>query len=169
MNQIFPFSQFLKLFPDEDLCLEEIKRLRFPKGITCVKCQKITRHYKLKNRKSYTCKICRSQTYPLAETMLAKTTTPLQLWFYAMFLLIQTRKNISIKQLQLELGVTYKTAWRLFNCIRELMLQNNGDLLKGPIDFDEKYMREHGIGQIRKWTFFNRFEITLTEKKEKTD
>ena len=51
-------------------------------------------------------------------TIFEKSTTSLQLWFYAMFLMASTRCGISAKQLERELGVTYKTAWRMFNKIR---------------------------------------------------
>jgi len=76
------------------------------------------------------------------------------MWFYCMFLLTQTRADISAKQLQRELGVTYKTAWRMYTQMKALMAQNNGDLL---FEADEK---------IRKWTFFNRIEISVVEKQE---
>ena len=42
----------------------------------------------------------------------------LHLWFYAMYLMTSTRSGISAKQLERELGVTYKTAWRIFPPIR---------------------------------------------------
>jgi transposase-like protein len=62
------------------------------------------------------------------------------LWFYAVFLVAQTRCGISAKQLERELGVTYKTAWRMFNKIRS-MLQDDGDEpLSGTVEMDETYV-----------------------------
>jgi transposase len=62
------------------------------------------------------------------------------LWFYAVFLMAQTRCGISAKQLERELGVTYKTAWRMFNKIRS-MLQDDGDKpLSGTVEMDETYV-----------------------------
>lgn len=52
--------------------------------------------------------------FPTAGTIFHKSPTPLRLWFYAMYLMAQTRCGISAKQIQRELGVTYKTAWRMF-------------------------------------------------------
>ena len=156
MDREFHFSQFTHRFPEDESCLEEIKMLRFPNGIYCSRCRKITKHYKLQARTAYSCKMCRKQVYPLAGTIFEKTATPLRLWFYAMFLMTQTRADMSRKTLQRELGVTYKTAWRMYKQIRVLMAQNNGDLLASTVE----------INTVLKWTFFNKFELTFTEKKE---
>ncbi len=154
----FSFSEFIKIFPTDDLCLEEIKRLRFPNGVYCDFCKRITIHYKIKNRNAYTCKFCRKQIYPLVNTIFEKTTTPLRLWFYAIYLMTYTRADISIRDLQRELGVTYKTAWRMFSSLKKLMEQNNGDLLTAPVE-----------NNLLKWTFFNRLELKVVEKKETTE
>lgn len=72
----------------------------------------------------------------------------------------QTRDDLSTKQLQDELGVTYKTAWRMRKSIRLLMEQNDGELLKETIIMEHKKYREH------KWVFFNKFEIKVVQKQE---
>lgn len=88
--------------------------------------------------------------YPLSGTIFEKSTTPLRLWFYALFLMTQTEGKISAKQLQRQLGVTYKTAWR----IRTLLAKNNEDILAG-MNEQEK---------VHKWFFFNKFEFKVAEK-----
>jgi hypothetical protein len=58
-----------------------------------------------------------------------------------------TRCGISAKQLERELGVTYKTAWRMAKLIRgELMVQDD-DPLSGEVEVDETY-----VGGRRKGT-----------------
>ena len=52
------------------------------------------------------------------------SSTPLRSWFYAMFLMASTRCGISAKQLERELGVTYKTAWRIFKQIRSMLAED---------------------------------------------
>ena len=55
-----------------------------------------------------------------------------------MYLMASTRCGISAKQLERELGVTYKTAWRMFNRIRnELMSDEEGEALFGDVEIDE--------------------------------
>jgi transposase-like protein len=73
----------------------------------------------------------------LAGTIFEKTTTPLKLWFYAMYQMGSTRCGISAKQIQRETGVTYKTAWRMFKQIRTLMSEDL--ILTGPVEMDETY------------------------------
>lgn len=160
MDSSFDFSHFLTLFPNDDSCLEEIKKLKFPYGIFCDTCKIATKHYRLHNRPAYSCVYCRHQVYPLAETIFEKSSTPLRLWFFAIFLMLYTRGTLSRKQLQRELGVTYKTAWRIYNSLYELMEQNNGNLLKGTLDI------KHGEYKERKWIFFNKLEIKVVQKQE---
>jgi len=154
MDQGFSLSLFASRFPNDNACLEEIRKWRFSGGIYCKTCKKTTRHYRLANRPVYTCKKCRRQTSPLANTLFGKTTTPLRIWFYALFIMTHARANISVKSLQRELGVTYKTAWRMYDKILFLMEQNNGDLLSDA--------------QVRKWVFFNKIELKVVQKKQET-
>ncbi len=148
----FTLPQFLKRFPTDDSCLEELKVLQYPDGVLCSVCKKVTNYYKLKNRMAYSCEFCRTQMYPLAGTIFEKTSTSLRLWFYAMYLMTQTRAGISAKQLERELGVTYKTAWRMFKQIRMLMAQSNGGLLSGIVEIDETYIGGKGKNRARNWT-----------------
>lgn len=160
MDNEFTLSQFLLEFPTDESCLEEIKRIKFPKGIYCIICKKTTRHYKVTKRLSYSCKLCRNHISPLSGTLFEKSSTPLRLWFLTLFLMTQTRDGLSSKQLQRELEVTYKTAWRMKKNIRQLMEQNDGDLLKETVFMEQKAYREH------KWVFFNKFEIKVVQKQE---
>ena len=55
-----------------------------------------------------------------------------------MYLMTSTRCGISAKQLERELGVHYKTAWRMFNKIRnELMTDDDAEPLRGEVEVDE--------------------------------
>jgi hypothetical protein len=63
----------------------------------------------------------------------------LQLWFWAIYLLSNSKCGISAKQLGREIGVTYKTAWRMLREIRTLLGDDNQ--LSGDVEVDETFMR----------------------------
>lgn len=134
----FTIAQFNEIFPDDDACLAFVKNMIYPDGMVCRKCGD-TKHYKLANRKAYSCNACGTHVYVLAGTIFEKSSTPLKYWFYAMYLMASTRTGISAKQLERELGVTYKTAWRMFTQIRKL-LANETESLFGEIEVDETYV-----------------------------
>src|SRR5207248_1344532 len=92
-------------------------------------------------RQSWTCTYCGHHIHPTAGTIFHKSSTSLHLWFYAMFMMVSTRCGISAKQLERELGVTYKTAWRMFHLIRnELMVQDNDEPFGGEVELDETFV-----------------------------
>lgn len=121
-------------FPSEDECLNEVLKLR---GISCCEGVELKRVF---GRKSFYCSRCRKQYYPLKGTIFEKSTTPLNYWFYAMFLLTSTRSGTSACQLQRQIGVTYKTAWRMFRQIRRLMVDKERTRLSGIVEVDEAYV-----------------------------
>src|SRR5438552_2094722 len=133
----FTVWDFNRLFPDDDACLDFILSGIYPDGVTCRKCQKVTKHHRLSTRKAYSCQVCGTHVYPLAGTIFAKSETPLKSWFYAMYLMASTRCGISAKQLERELGVTYKTAWRMFDQVRKLLDESTTARLRGVVEIDE--------------------------------
>jgi transposase len=141
----FTVHQFNAMFPTEEACLDFIRDSLYPDGITCRKCGGVTKHHRLERRKAYSCQECGTHVYPLAGTIFAKSSTPLKSWMYAMYLMSSTRCGISAKQLERELGVTYKTAWRMFNQLRKLLAEGD-EVLFGTVEFDETR-----IGGIERW------------------
>ena len=150
MNKTFSLGSFLKKYRNDEACLEHIKQIKYPQGIYCDKCETITKFTKVTDRPVYQCS-CGFQVSPLADTIFEKTTTPLQYWFYAMFIMTATRSGISAKQLQRELGVTYKTAWRMMKQIRILMANVDKSLLNGVVEIDETYIGGKGSNRAYTW------------------
>ena len=150
MKEKFSLRQFKRKYGNHEQCLEAIKQLRFPDPLECFKCKKHSVFYAVKGRTSYACKYCGFQIYPLAETIFEKTSTPLDLWFFAMYLMTQTHSGTSAKQLERMLGVTYKTAWRMFKQIRMLMAQSP-TLLDGTVEIDETFIGGRGKNRAYKW------------------
>jgi transposase len=130
------YSRFLELFPSSNSCLDYLKDRFYPDGSECPKCGKQTKFHRIKSRAAYSCQYCRHQVYPTSGTIFHKSTTSLQLWFWAIYLMSSTRCGISAKQLEREIGVTYKTAHRMFKQIRTLLAQDDTPL-SGEVEMDE--------------------------------
>ncbi len=117
----YTITEFNKEFPDNEACVEEIFKRRFGDMKKCPNCKKETNFYRVRTRKSYVCQFCGYQLHPLAGTIFHKSPTPLKLWFYTIFLFSTSKNGVSAKELQRQIGVTYKTAWRMALQIRKLM------------------------------------------------
>lgn len=131
------YSRFLELFPDSEACLEYLKGKFFADGTTCPKCERTSKFHRIKGRSAYSCQYCGHHVYPTAGTIMHKSTLSLQLWFFAIYLMSSTRRGISAKQLEYEIGVTYKTAHRMFKQIRTLLSDEAEEPLSGDMEADE--------------------------------
>lgn len=138
MPRKYTIRQFEAQFPDDKACLAYLFKARWPQGVTCAHCQRVSKHFPRSTQRAYSCMNCGTLVFPTAGTIFHKSPTPLRLWFYAMFIMASTRCGVSAKQLERELGVTYKTAWRMFKQIRMLMEEDAHDL-SGPVEMDESY------------------------------
>jgi transposase len=136
----YTLDQFKAEFPNDDACLETIKEQRYPGSVTfCSECGQERKLYRITGRPAYSCEVGH-HFYPLAGTIFEKSTTPLHIWFYAMYQMGSTRCGISAKQIQRETGVTYKTAWRIFRQIRSLLSEPDMQLEGSLVEMDETYM-----------------------------
>lgn len=132
MAKSWTISQFMKTFPDDDACLAHLFETRFGKEPVCPKCGQVDTFHKLKKLPAYTCN-CGHHIHPMAGTPFERSRTPLKTWFYVMFLFCATRNGLSAKEIQRQIGVTYKTAWRMGHEIRKYMGFVDGDFpIGGP-------------------------------------
>jgi transposase len=145
----YTVMDFARDFPDDAACLDWLWRYLYSrdgKTAMCPKCDRTRTFHRVASRPSYSCDSCGHHIHPTAGTIFHKSSTSLQHWFHAIFLMASTRCGISAKQLERELGVTYKTAWRMFHLIRNLLLDDD-EPLTGEVEADETY-----VGGKRKGT-----------------
>src|SRR4051812_32592281 len=139
----FSLMEFMREFPDDAACLEYLWRTRYSEDgqhADCPKCEqrrKFKRYATAQRRQSWTCTGCGHHVHPTAGTIFHKSSTSLHLWFYAAYLMASTRCGISAKQLERELGVAYRTAWRMMNRIRNELMADDGEQLFGDVEVDE--------------------------------
>lgn len=143
ISNVQPFSvrEFFARFPNDDACLAHIMSVRYGMRHTCRKCGVVNATFhRLANRHAYTCAHCGDHVYPCAGTVFQDSRTPLTVWFYAIYLFVTTRDGVSGKELQRQLGVTYKTAYRMGMQIRKLMGSVDEFVaLKGHVEIDEHF------------------------------
>ena len=136
----YSLMEFMRTYPDDEACLDFLWRERFaPDGhhAECPKCERERKFHRDKGRPSYSCDSCGWHLHPTAGTIFHKSSTSLHLWFFAMYVMTSTRCGVSAKQLERELGVTYKTAWRMFNKIRTQLMADDSGMLSGDVEIDE--------------------------------
>lgn len=139
-------KEFFKQYPDDAACLKHLFDVRFGQGHVCPKCERAAKWYPLENVRAFSCQWCGHHIHPCAGTLFEDSRTSLQTWFYAIWLFTTTRHGVSAKELQRQLGVTYKCAWRMGHEIRKHMAFADGeDSLSGTVEVDETY-----IGGARK-------------------
>jgi transposase-like protein/predicted RNA-binding Zn-ribbon protein involved in translation (DUF1610 family) len=119
-------QQFMAMFPDDDACLAHLFKLRYGPDFACPRCGEIGSWRKLAKLPAYTCN-CGEHIHPMSGTFFYRSHTPLQKWFYAIYLFTTTRHGVPAKELQRQLGVSYETAWRMGHEIRKYIGTVDGD------------------------------------------
>jgi transposase len=130
-------------FPNDAVCLDWLWRQNLSADgdhAECPKCERERRFHRVASRPSYSCDTCGHHLHPTAGTIFEKSSTGLDLWFKAVFLMTATRTGCSAKHLERELGVTYKTAWRMMNLIRNELMDSDEGPLSGEVEMDETYV-----------------------------
>lgn len=144
--------EFLSRFPTEDSCLDHLFQVRYA-STNCPKCDRPVKYSRVQGRRCYQCNWCANQLYPTAGTPFDRTRTSLRDWFYVMFLFCSTRNGVAAKRVQREIGVTYKTAWRMCHEVRKYMATLDGnDLIGGEgeiVEIDEAYVGGKSQGKGR--------------------
>src|SRR3990170_4579339 len=131
-------------FPDEAACVEFLRKLRWPEGFVCPRCQGRASST-IRTRRLDQCRACRYQASLTAGTVLHRTRLPLRVWFWAIFFLGRHKTGISALQLQKDLGLgSYKTAWTLLHKLRGALGEPASQRLVGLVEADETYVGARG-------------------------
>jgi transposase-like protein len=130
----YSIKDLRKQFPTDDVCLDFIYDANHSRTCSCGGTYK-----RVTSRKQYQCSKCRFQIAPTAGSIFHKSDTPLTDWFFALFIFSNAKSGISAKELERQLGVTYKCAWRMLKQIRKALGQDN-DRLDGTVEMDVAYL-----------------------------
>jgi len=141
------FFEFNKKFPTELACIEYFIKIRYDDKVICRHCEHSKIYHRKDEPKKFQCTACNNSFSIFKGTIFEKSCTDLRKWMYAIHLFLNSKKGISGYQLQREIGVTYKTAWRMLKQIRLAMGNpENNQFMWTLIEIDETYVG----GKLRK-------------------
>jgi len=150
-----------KTFGTTEACINYLEAARWKEGVRCVVCGSkevsrfvtnetvretsddhgnVVKESRVPSRILYQCKeeTCRFQFSATSGTIFDKSHLPLPVWFQAIALIINAKKGLSAKQMQRDLGVSYRTAWYLNHRLRDAMKTEEG-LFGGTVEVDATY------------------------------
>lgn len=111
------------------------------KEFSCPKCGTDSKFHRIAKRRAYACQHCGHHIYPCVGTPFEKSRTALTSWFFAMYLLTSTRHGVAAKELERQIGCTYKTAWRMAHELRKHMANaDDHGPMSGHVEIDETYV-----------------------------
>jgi transposase-like protein len=154
----FPKSlpEFQRLFPDEAACAAYLESSRWRDGFLCPYCGVVAEPIRLSSRPGILkCRTCRRQTGLLAGTVMERSHTPLNIWFWAAYLVASQTPGMSAVQFQRQLGLSrYETAFGILHKLRAGMVRPDQDRIGGKptgqhIEVDETYVGGRTRGEGR--------------------
>lgn len=135
------FFEFLNKFPTEKAVADYFLKIRYQNHVACNHCGSVKVYQRNDNIKLFDCADCRNTFSPFKGTIFEKSSTDLRKWMYAIHLFLNGKKGISAMQLQREIGVTYKTAWRMLQQIRIAMGNKEDEqFFETIVEIDETYV-----------------------------
>jgi transposase-like protein len=155
MRDAIDLVDLITEFGNEEPCRRYIETLRWPRGITCPRCEKPATA--ISNRFQYDCDECHYQFSATSGTIFHDTHLPLTKWFLVTYLLCESKKGMSACQIQRTLGISYKTAWYLCHRIRAAMLEGGPEPLSRTVEIDGTYV----AGKKRRWRAKNVAQVVI--------
>jgi hypothetical protein len=141
-NRRMVLLDFYQRFPDEESCIEYLRKLRIDSGLVCKKCSNSEFYWK-KDRLMFECKQCKCRLSVRTGTIFENSKVSLLLWFKTIHLISSTRKTFSASEIQRQLGYNnYETIWELLHKIRWAMGERDKKYqLDNYLEIDEGFFK----------------------------
>jgi len=131
--------EFRERFADEAACYEYLIQSRWPDGMVCPRCPG-REFWRRSRRWLHECRSCGFEVSPTAGTLLQDSHMPVREWFWTAYLVATHTPGLSAKQLQRQLGCSYKTAWYMLHRLRRAMVNQARGKLQGTVEADETFI-----------------------------
>ncbi|CDK38115.1 IS1595 family transposase [Halorubrum sp. AJ67] len=138
----------IKTFVSERRAANLLQQVRWRDGVYCPRCrgESVIRYGSYRVFQRYLCKNCDRTFNDQSGTIFEHSAVALRKWFLAVYTYI--RFNTSLRQLDVEIDVSYKTVYRRVQ--RFLRALDAPRLhLKGPVEIDEFYVKAGLKGRER--------------------
>jgi transposase-like protein len=132
----------IRYFSDEQVCIDTVASLRWPKGPECPACGH-KEHYYLKSQKRWKCKECHKQFSVKLGTIFEDSPIALDKWLTALWMLVSCRNGVSSYEVARTLGITQKSAWFVLHRLRFALRTGSLTKLGGngaPVEVDETFI-----------------------------
>ena len=112
-------------FPDDAACAAYLEKARWSDGFVCPHCQAAGEPFRFANRPGVLrCRKCRRDTGLTVGTVMARSHTPLSVWFWSAYLVSSQTPGVSAVQLRRQLGLSrYETAFQILHKLRAGMVR----------------------------------------------
>ena len=125
MDKPKTLQEAIRYFSDEQVCIDTVAALRWPRGPVCPKCGS-KQHYYLASQRRWKCKSCARQFSVKVGTIFEDSPLPLDKWLCALWMLVSCKNGVSSYEVHRALGITQKSAWFVLHRLR-FALQHGQD------------------------------------------
>ena len=148
-------------FPTELDAVEYFELMRWGSKAKCAYCGSENVGKRNKDMRFH-CKSCNKSFSVTTNTYLHNTRLNTKVWLYAFAIISDAKKGVSAMQIHRNLGISYKTSWRMCHTIRELM-DEPIEKLNHIVEMDAAYVG----GKPRKGAYIkNRDDLWLPQKQK---
>jgi transposase-like protein len=160
--------ELAKKFPSEEKVIAYYLTVRYPDGVRCSRCGSAKVYQEHKRKKVFSCNNCKTTFSPFKGTIFENSSTDLYKWMFAINFFLNARKGISAIHLKREIGVAYKTAWRMLKQIRLAMGNTEQEeFFNDIIEMDETYIGGKPRRKNNKNNDNNDFEDSFANKNKR--
>jgi transposase-like protein len=131
-------TEINKKFNTINKCYDYLEKLRWGKSVKCPYCNSTNNKRLKEDYTRHKCNNCKRSFSVTVDTIFDDSKLPMTKWFLVIGLMLNSKSGMSAKEIQRQIGLTYKTAYYSAMRIRCGMLEKDTNL-HGIIEMDESY------------------------------